>query len=538
MRRLLPLLCALAVAAAVMPLAGASAQPAEGTSRRLGDSPDAVLAAIDVSQETFADGSAEHVVLGRDDVFADSLAGAALARTTGPILYTTGGSDAPLRQETREEILRVLGPGRGGCADRPGDEDVYILGGTGAVPGGVTRELINLGYCLVRFAGESRVETSVNIAGFVADRLDAPQLLVARSDDWADAATGGAYAAAAGVPIVVTPTAELHPRIVTLLSVNDSITEAVLLGGNSALSTRVEQQLRNRVDTRRVSGPARDATASAIASALWGPLAPVGVTLVNGYDPDGWVYALAGAVPAARERAPQLYVQPDSLPEATASYLSSTPYRLALAIGPPALISEELFRAVAGAARPGPTPSDGPSPSPSPTPVRTLTSLPATSDTRPGPDPCPEIASSTGRDDGDGGAIAAVITRVEHTEDAGCRAYVEVELGVPLDQIAEVRVAFDTDDDTDTGCHGGELMAFAQPDGIALLDLPSERGCDPTRWTPSGVDAIGSVDPAGRIVVGVARDALPAGTRIQVVARDNDDNVDDWPSRNEQADLT
>ena len=94
------------IAALAPTMAGAEPAPPQ-TSRRLADSEDIAAAAADLSRGTWDDGEATHVVLARDDVFADSLAGASLAGTDGPILFT---SPTALDDVTAREIDRVLGP--------------------------------------------------------------------------------------------------------------------------------------------------------------------------------------------------------------------------------------------------------------------------------------------------------------------------------------------------------------------------------------------------------------------------------------------
>src|SRR3954454_12662006 len=131
---------------------GATATPfGSGTSHRIGDSPDVATAAVQISSGDWAAGSARRVVLGRSDVFADTLAGATLAGTDGPVLFTTGGSDAPLLPAVRAEIARGL-PEPSGCAS--GGAEIDVLGGTSAVSTRAADELAALGYCVVRIAGQ------------------------------------------------------------------------------------------------------------------------------------------------------------------------------------------------------------------------------------------------------------------------------------------------------------------------------------------------------------------------------------------------
>lgn len=286
---------------------------------RAGDAADVVLAAVDVARHTFDDGEARYAVLGRDDVFADNLAGAALAGTGGPLLYTAAGESAAIRPEVRAELRRVLGPGASGCGAQ--SPVVYLLGGVAAISQDVEGTLRADGYCVVRFSGASRVETSVEVARHLRAAGASGEVLLARADDWADAATGGAYAAVSGTPVVVTPKGGLHPAVAAFLAERPG-DRAVLLGGVAALSDDVRTQagaVVTRVD--RVFGGARDGTAAAIARGPWGAHDPVGAVLVNGYDAQGWAYALSGAVLAARAGAPQLYVTAQSLAPGTAEYL-------------------------------------------------------------------------------------------------------------------------------------------------------------------------------------------------------------------------
>nr|MBA2578776.1 cell wall-binding repeat-containing protein [Euzebyaceae bacterium] len=102
------------------------------TTERL-DERDVTAAAVAASQRRFAaageDGRhAAHVVVGRDDHFADSHAGTALTGD-GPLLYT---ARTALTDATGGEIDRLLGPSGG---------RVYLLGGTAAIDQGVAGAL-------------------------------------------------------------------------------------------------------------------------------------------------------------------------------------------------------------------------------------------------------------------------------------------------------------------------------------------------------------------------------------------------------------
>ncbi len=262
---------------------------------------DPVTAAIAVSQQRFD--AAEYVVLATDAGFADSLAGAALT-DRGPLLLTAADALTP---STAAELDRVLAPGG----------RVFVLGGTEAISRAVVDSLADDGFAVTRLAGETRVQTALAVADEVRRLHPSSTVLLARSDApvdnptsaWADSMTGGALAAAAGIPIVVTPTAGLHPDVEAWLGTIPSVS-VVLLGGRAALSTGVADAVGGiAATTSRLSGPERTATAAAIAaSALWPVDVPGRYVVLDGGRADGWAYGLSAAGIAADAGAPPLLV--------------------------------------------------------------------------------------------------------------------------------------------------------------------------------------------------------------------------------------
>jgi hypothetical protein len=251
--------------------------------------------------------SAPHAVLVRADVFADALAGAPLS-ATGPLLLS---GRTVLPERTSAELDRVLAPG----------SKVYLLGGTSAIDAGVAAELVRRGYAVQRLSGPSRIETSIAIADEVRALYGSSTVGVARAfgsttDEtaaWADAITGGAWAARARTPLVVTTGDRVHPATAAALR-RWAPGQTVLLGGTGALSAAVEANVPN---PRRVSGPDRAATAAAIAG-LW-PEPREGFTIINGYAPTGWAFGLAAAGLAADTGRPLLVTVQSTLPPATAA---------------------------------------------------------------------------------------------------------------------------------------------------------------------------------------------------------------------------
>lgn len=350
--------------------------PQAGESARIGASEDPTTASLLMSAASFVDDSAFLVVLGRNDVFADNLAGAALAaadegETGGPMLLIPP-APAGLPQAVADELGRVLDNAGTTCgAD---SAYVYLLGGVDAVSPQVEQQLTDLGYCVERLAGASRVETSVAVANEILElRLgrdgatvaDRGRILLARDDDPADAAAAGAYAARTGVPIVVTPGDELAPAVRDLLQPGDGAFRDVgLLGGAAALAPAVETAVLEAVDgqgfdTRiyRIQGPTRVETAIDVAENLWDPGMVINAAIVNGYGDEFWIYAIPGGAAAARASAPLLFVGEDEVYAPTDAYLRQNALGSLLTIGPESRISastqEAAESALGSAVQPG-----------------------------------------------------------------------------------------------------------------------------------------------------------------------------------------
>lgn len=493
------------------------------TNRRLGDSTDATDAAVQLSQGEWADGSATSVVLARDDVFADSLAGDALAGKSGPVLYTTGGSSAGLRPETLAEIKRVLG-----APQACGAPQVLIVGGTSAVSSTAESTLGGLGYCVVRVSGTDRVATSIAIASYLLQHGDtAQQILLSRDDDWADAAAGGAYSAATGAPILVTASTSLDPRVARLLA-SAHPGQIVLLGGVAALASTVQSSAASFAPVMRVSGAARDSTATAIAQQLWGPLHPSGAILVPGFAPNGWAYALAGAVDGASEGAVELYAQSSGLTSADSQYLTSTPVNFAITDGPASLLTDQVSQQAqadeSSSGGSGGSSGSGGSGDSGGGSGATLPSSPAGVS---GPSPCPtNIVQHFGVDLSVPQGIQGIDAGVTADPKAGCRLSVKIQMA-DMSQVAAGLILLDTDGNGSDGCNGADLAGFFNSAVIDLLHTPS---CDTSTWTAaSDIDAFGAVSGPS-IDLEVARSAAPTGTRMQVKVAYTDGSVQSMPS--------
>lgn len=299
------------------------AEPVEGAVQILTDvidrvpGTDPIPGAVALSRTAFAAaGSARHAVIARNDVFADALTAGPLAGKEGPVLFTQGDH---LDGRVAAELDRVLAP----------DGVVYVLGGTAAVSGGVT-DALRARWEVVRLSGSGRAETAAAVARVVVAASGATTALVARAgpdsaSPWADALAGGVYGAARGVPVLLTDRDELSKATANVLKAL-GVRETVVLGGTAVISDAVLSELPG---ARRVSGPDRAATASAVARQLWGRGAAAGgqrIVVADGYGAQAWALALAASPLGARQSAPLLLSNSAGLPPSTRDYLAALGY--------------------------------------------------------------------------------------------------------------------------------------------------------------------------------------------------------------------
>lgn len=304
----------------------------------LGPAGDAVGHSLAISRMRFADDGASWVLVGRDDVFADSLAASPLV-ADGPLLHTPSQDLDP---RTLAELERVLAPGG----------TVYLLGGPAAVGDRVDAAIRARGYTIERLFGDDRVATSVAIAAEVVERYgDRGAVAVARawgtpedpngSRAWADSVSGGGLAASAGIPVLVTRTSTLDRGVDAWLRARGTEV-TVLLGGPAALSPAIEDRVPGPL---RLAGDDRAGTAAAVAALFvdeQGRPSQRHVVL-NLRDEHGWVWGLAAAGLSSDLFAPLLAGRPDVVPSATRTFLDDRgSWSDVYLLGDAALVGDEL----------------------------------------------------------------------------------------------------------------------------------------------------------------------------------------------------
>lgn len=277
---------------------------------------DTVDVAVDYARTAFAEAGAERVLLGRRDLFADSLAGGGLAGggpAGTPLLLTDGG---------------FLSDAVSGELDRLGATTVTVLGGTAAVSDEVTVHLGELGYTVERVAGETRIETAIAIA----ETIDSSTAIVARAfpageadptQAFADSLPAGAWAAETAQPVLLTQTEVLTA------ATRDHIAQAgydtvTIVGGTAAVSQAVEDELAGLVGTvTRVAGPTRFDTAVAVNAArgLTVPDDGDAIVISEGQSADAWSAGFAAAPYATSTGAAMVFTSGTTVPPATRTFL-------------------------------------------------------------------------------------------------------------------------------------------------------------------------------------------------------------------------
>lgn len=243
----------------------------------------------------FADHSTVGVVVARDDVFADALAGAALATALrGPVLLSRRDAVDPA---VVAEARRVLVPWG----------TVYLLGGPLALGPGVAAAFEGAGLRTVRLAGADRFETAAAVARLVDP---APgEVIVASGVDFADAVVAGP----AGRPMVLVAADRVPPATAAYLQ-DVPAARRVVVGGPAVVPDAVAAAVGA---TERVAGADRFETATRVA-ARWFP----GASRVSLAPANSFADTIAGAAWSGHERMPLLLAGP-APSSGTAAFLRS-----------------------------------------------------------------------------------------------------------------------------------------------------------------------------------------------------------------------
>lgn len=189
---------------------------------------------------------------------------------------------------------------------------------------------------VARLVGASDSDSSV----LVSRRLPAGSaagVVVARSDQFADALAGGPLAAAHNGSVLLVPQSGVPANVVAeaqrVLAPGGRV---IILGGTGAMSPAIENSFRaNGLFTERIAGADRYSTAVAVAPRV-NPN-PQSVFVVSGLAfPD----AVAASPAAAARRSPIVLVAPQGMPAATGAYLATKPGTPRIVVGGPVAVPE------------------------------------------------------------------------------------------------------------------------------------------------------------------------------------------------------
>lgn len=262
-----------------------------------------VTQSVRVSRAAFAAGEATHAVLARADVYADALAGSALAGATAPVLFTPG--EGGLHAATAGELRRALPAGR----------VVYLLGGEAALDASVEQGARDLGYAVkrLRVEGQAREGTARAVAAEVAAlrqaRRDPPvnAVLLANRVDWPDAVAAGQLSAHQQLPVLLAYPDGLDQQTKEALAALGP-ERIYVVGGTDVVGDRVAAdaaRIAGGATISRLGGPTRTETTLAVSAELERRIDAAGEAVTEGIvvnldRSDGYAHVLSATVLVAR----------------------------------------------------------------------------------------------------------------------------------------------------------------------------------------------------------------------------------------------
>ena len=300
----------------------------------------------------FADdtGSFYWLIQGRSDDSADAAVVVEFNQQTqqleGFLLAEPGGSvtvSRPTQNSIRAVFARNALGSMGPLSFTAGaGQDVDADGSTDANE--VDQAPNDFANAVFRIAGEDRIATAID----AWPETSTNAVVLARSDDYADALAGVPLAVANSAPILLTPPNALDPRVRDAINFRlDPGSRVFLLGGPRALSTAIEEELRaSGFDVVRLFGADRYDTSVVIARDGLG--SPSTVFLTRGDDfPDALpAGAAAGAVSGA-----VLLTDGSRVPPTVQQYLSEHPPAQRFAVGGSAAAADPSATPLVGADR-------------------------------------------------------------------------------------------------------------------------------------------------------------------------------------------
>ncbi|NEU05042.1 cell wall-binding repeat-containing protein [Clostridium senegalense] len=222
----------------------------------------------------------DYAIIASGEGFADALSAAPLAKKyDAPIILTEYKG---LNENAKEELERLK------------VKEVIIVGGIGAISSNTENEIKNLDIKTRRIAGNSRFDTSLQVAKEIGSENG---IVVVNGYNFGDALSISSIAANKGMPILLTKPENLSNDIKTFIN-NSGYSKSYIVGGNSVVGKNVEYNLKN---CKRICGYDRYATNAAILNEFVDEINLESVYVVSGSNyPD----ALSVSSLAAKINAP------------------------------------------------------------------------------------------------------------------------------------------------------------------------------------------------------------------------------------------
>ncbi|AET70693.1 putative glycosyl hydrolase [Desulfosporosinus orientis DSM 765] len=258
--------------------------------------------AVEISKQGWE--SAPVAVLATGTNFPDALTGTVLAhKVNGPLLLTESDH---LNPDVAAELKRL------------GTQEVYLLGGTVALNTKIEESLKNLGILPKRLSGWDQYGTAEEIAKTVTS--SSSQAFIVNGEHFPDALSISSYAAAQGIPILLTHSDTLPTETIKALS-ELGVTNVTLVGGTAVINESIEEQLAKLPQpvkvTARYAGYDQYETNAVVLNQL--PYDTSKIYVATGQNfPD----ALAGAALAGKTNAPILLIPNSKLGNSTTIYLN------------------------------------------------------------------------------------------------------------------------------------------------------------------------------------------------------------------------
>lgn len=192
-----------------------------------------------------------------------------------------------------------------------------------------------------RLGGDTRIETAIQLSK--ANYSESEQVVLARADQYPDALAASVLAKALDAPILLTNSKEVTPAVKAEIE-RLGAKKALLVGGESALSKEIVDQLKTLGEVDRIGGQDRYETSALIAKTIAKLKGnPEKVILATGL---GYADALSISPYAAKMGYPILLTATKQLPKVVAKTIEELKVQSAIVIGGVNVVAESVVKAL------------------------------------------------------------------------------------------------------------------------------------------------------------------------------------------------